>query len=582
MSPRLLIAFALLSGSVADAAPVRLTGDELAARGAVDLATALALIPELTVRADGRGGREVELRGARGAAIGVWLDGVRIAEPYDGGVDLAAIPITDVAAIEVDTAPTSALDGPGGAGGAIRVTTRDPVGAQLVIARLTADSAPGASVAGSARVPLGAGVGLRLSAAGQAGARDLDAGDGALGEQRRGATAAGQLAYRAGAHRLVVDGSLDDRHLVGPPIPGDAILLVDRETALRGAVRYEGGIGALRLEVRAWSQYFARRARFYAEPARVRELGAEDLKSLRSGAAASASRPFLGDLAWVGAITVDFAKAATSNLAGADAVERVTTLVPAAGLRYAHGAVRADVSAGVALPFGVGIDPWPELAANARLDAGPDLAVSASAAYTARAPTLREWFDGAVGNVALTPEQVTHVELRAALRRARFTVELAPYYRHLEDRIELRAVMRPLLVNLGKANEWGVDARATARAAAWLELGTAYSYVHAEAAPAGDEPLRGLPAHRWDGWLTARPAARLSVTGRVTSLGRARDGVDRIGRATVVELDAAAQLTPRTLLVLRGDDLLDARPEDPPGVPGPGRTLSLVVQSRWD
>ena len=44
---------------------VRLTGEQLAARGAVDLATALALLPEITVRDAGRGGQNIDIRGAR-------------------------------------------------------------------------------------------------------------------------------------------------------------------------------------------------------------------------------------------------------------------------------------------------------------------------------------------------------------------------------------------------------------------------------------------------------------------------------------------------------------------------------------
>ncbi|MBV8756496.1 MAG: hypothetical protein JO257_04445, partial [Deltaproteobacteria bacterium] len=43
---------------------VRLTGEELAAKGAVDLKTALALIPDVTVRESGRGGFQIDVRGA--------------------------------------------------------------------------------------------------------------------------------------------------------------------------------------------------------------------------------------------------------------------------------------------------------------------------------------------------------------------------------------------------------------------------------------------------------------------------------------------------------------------------------------
>src|SRR3569623_3723514 len=55
---------------------VRLTGEELAKRGAVDLKTALALIPDVTVRESGRGGFQIAVRGARKGEVAEWIDGV--------------------------------------------------------------------------------------------------------------------------------------------------------------------------------------------------------------------------------------------------------------------------------------------------------------------------------------------------------------------------------------------------------------------------------------------------------------------------------------------------------------------------
>src|SRR5688572_7195002 len=55
---------------------VRLTGEQLAARGATDLASALALLPDVTVRDAGRGGFTVDIRGARKGAVAVLIDGV--------------------------------------------------------------------------------------------------------------------------------------------------------------------------------------------------------------------------------------------------------------------------------------------------------------------------------------------------------------------------------------------------------------------------------------------------------------------------------------------------------------------------
>src|SRR5512146_1796599 len=95
---------------------VRLTGEQLAARGAVDLGTALALLPDVTVRDVGRGGFNVDIRGARKGAVSVLVDGVLVTDPYYGTFDVSTIPITDIVQIRVSTTPQSPIDGPGGPG----------------------------------------------------------------------------------------------------------------------------------------------------------------------------------------------------------------------------------------------------------------------------------------------------------------------------------------------------------------------------------------------------------------------------------------------------------------------------------
>ncbi len=133
---------------------VRLTGDQLAARGAVDLATALSLLPDVTVRQAGRGGYNIDIRGARKGEVAVLIDGVLVTDPYYGTFDLTSVPITDVVQIRVATTPQSPIDGPGGPGGVIEVSTRDAFGKQLVIARLELDTLPRLSRARSARASI--------------------------------------------------------------------------------------------------------------------------------------------------------------------------------------------------------------------------------------------------------------------------------------------------------------------------------------------------------------------------------------------------------------------------------------------
>src|SRR4051812_20357521 len=57
---------------------VRLTGEQLAARGATDLASALALLPDVTVREAGRGGFNIDIRGGRKGEVAILIDGVPI------------------------------------------------------------------------------------------------------------------------------------------------------------------------------------------------------------------------------------------------------------------------------------------------------------------------------------------------------------------------------------------------------------------------------------------------------------------------------------------------------------------------
>lgn len=578
------IALCLLGGVAHAATELRFTGDELAARGAVDLASAIALLPDVTVRDDGRGGQAIELRGARGGAVSLRIDGVLVDDPADGGIDLAAVPVADIAELRVATTPQSPLDGPGGAGGIIEVQTRDALGPQLVIGRVTADSQPSLGAAGVARVPLARRLGLRLIMAGQGGARDLPAaGNAEVDEERRAATGGARLEYRNGDRRFVLDGFLDERHHVAPPSddPAEAIRVIDRATTARGAIGYDDRFGALQLRATAWSQYLARRSRFYAGAARTSELRAEDQKTLHSGAEALATMPFLDDFRWTGTTRVDFEKVAVANLRGGTANGELTLFNVAGGLAYAHGPLRADLAASIVIPSEVGANPWPEALANVGLRADPRVELTATAAYKGRVPTLRERFDPVIGNRGLAPEDVLHFELRAIGRPADWLrVELAPYYRHIENVIELQGAMQPVYINFGKANQRGFDGQARA-AGHGFAGGLAYAYVHIDSAPATDEPLRRLPAHRWDGWLSAQPDPRVGALARLSYFGVAHDEGRHVDRYAIVEAELTGRLAPGYLAVLRADDLLDARPDISDGVPSAGRVISLLVQGTW-
>ena len=571
---------------------VRLTGAELAARGAVDLGTALALLPDVNVRDAGRGGFNIDIRGARKGAVSIRIDGVLVTDPYYGTFDVSTIPITDIVQIRVATTPQSPIDGPGGPGGVIEVHTRDAIGSTLVIGRVSADSLPSLGGSATARLGLTRHLALRLSGSGLGGARDLELpGDATVGEGRYAATGAGRLEYRDGDRRVAIDGFLDDRHYVSPPSDTvrSTILMIDRETTARASVKADDKIGALQLQGQAWTHYLERRSRIYADQSLSTETQIENLKALRSGATALATRPFLRDFRWAASATVDFEKAAVSDILNRTVRGKTTILETAGDLQYERRQLRIDLAGGVAVPFGVDASPWPEAKAVVKYRPIEDLEVTATGAYKGRVPSLRERFDMVNGNPALGPERIAHAELRAVERITDFLrLEVAPYYKHSTGTIAASRDPADMgqLINLGTVNFWGVDAQARVSPHRTIELGGGYEYVKARSIDGmgvvHDDPLDRLPHNRWEGWIQARPDARFSAIARVKYFGKAIDQTRRVAGYATLEAGATAQITRQYLAVVRVDDVTDEQPETRAGYHTAGRVISLLVQGTWE
>lgn len=573
---------------------VRLTGAELAARGATDLGTALALLPDVAVRDAGRGGFNIDIRGARKGAVAILIDGVLVTDPYYGTFDVSTIPITDIVQIRVATTPQSPIDGPGGPGGVIEVHTRDAIGSQLVIGRMIGDSLPSLGATATARFPLARHLALRLSASGLGGARDLELpGNASVGENRYAATGAGRLEYRDGDRRIAVDGFLDDRHYVSPPSDTvrSAILMIDRETSARASVKADDKIGSLQLQAQAWSHYLERRSRIYADPTLTvaSETQVENLKALRSGAMALVTRPFLRDFRWAASTTIDFEKAAVSDIRNLTVRGDTTIVEPAADLQYEHRTFRVDLAGGYAVPFGSNARPWPEGKAVVKLRPVESLELTATGAYKGRVPSLRERFDTLIGNPDLGPERIAHAELRAVEHITdRMRLEVAPYYKHTTGTI--RASTDPMdlgqLINLGVVNFWGVDTQARVTAHRVLELGGGYEYVTARSIdPMGashDDPIDRLPHHRWEGWVQAHPDPRFSALARIKYFGAAIDQTKHVSGYATLEGNVSAQITRRYFAVLNVEDLTDVQPETRAGYHTAGRVVSFILQGTWE
>jgi hypothetical protein len=569
---------------------VRLTGEQLAARGATDLGTALALLPDVTVRDAGRGGYNIDVRGGRKGEVSVLIDGVLVTDPYYGTFDVSSIPITDIVQIRVSTTPQSPIDGPGGPGAVIEVHTRDAIGAQVVVARTTADTLPSFGMTATARVPLAPHYALRLSASGVGGAHDLPLPAGAaINEDRHSATGSARLEYRNSTSRLVLDGFLDDRHYIAPPsdtVPS-AILMIDRETTERVSAKGDLQIDKLQLQGEAWVHHLARISRDFTDVTFETNTSTENLLAIREGGMVLATQPFSKEWRWAASATVDHESADVTTTTMTNQYHAVgddSIVEPAGDVQYEHQTVRVDASGGVAVPIGIGASPWPEgkLVGKWRPGFG-SLDLTMTIGRKGRVPSLRERFDPqAGGNPKLAPEQADHFEIRAIEQLGdRVRVEAAPFYRHTTGiiRMDLTTMM---LTNLGDVDFLGVDLVGRVRVHPIVEVGGAYDYINASSSTKGPNPLDRLPHNRAEGWVQVTPDPKISLLARVRYFGTFTDQGTTLPGYTLVEGTATAPLTRQYLAVLRIDDALDARPETRNGYHALGRVISLVVQGTWE
>lgn len=565
---------------------VRLTGEQLAARGATDLGDALALLPDVTVRDAGRGGFNIDVRGGRKGEVQILIDGVPITDPYVGTFDVSSIPITDIVQIRVSTVPQSPIDGPNGSGGVIEVLTRDAVGPQIVIARVTGDTLPSYGVSGTARAAISKHTAIRVSATGQGDQHDFGLTSGqSLGEDRRDAGGAARFEYREGDRRLVVDGFLDDRHYVQDPgeIP-TLFTVIDREASERISAKYDDKLGKTQLQAEAWLHGLQRRSRTFMDPALSQQTVREQLVATRSGGQLLVTRPFAKDWRWAASVVVEH-ETATDDATTTKTVEAfgdTTELETAGDLQYEHKQWRVDASAGVAFPFGTpNTDPWPEAKLDVKYKPMQELQLSGTLGRKGRVPSLNERYDPSQGNPMLGAEKTDHAEIRAVETRDWLRLELAPFYRFQTGTIMADPNMKGQYGAVADLTIYGVDALARAQVHRMVEVGGGYAHYRATNETSRDAIPR-LPRNKAEGWVNVRPDPRLALLARVTYFGDNYQGTTLNAHYTLVSATATLQATKQYLIVARCDDLLDEAPITRAGFRAPGRTISVVLQGSWE
>jgi outer membrane receptor protein involved in Fe transport len=570
---------------------LRLTGADLITRGAADLADALDMLPEINVRAQGRGGWQADIRGARKSAVKVLVDGMPVDDPFYGNFDLSSIPVTDIEQIRVSTSPSSPIDGPGGPGGVVEVHTRDAVGARMLRAQGRGAVLDGGDLSVTGRTHLGGRWAVRGSAAGSLGDRDFqvsmpDGRRAALSEQRRSATGALRFEYRRGDHRrLVADVAAQHRTFVPPPGDdgGADILVIEGETAVRGAAAGDLDSRGWRVQARGYGQHLARDSVYFADASLGERRRAEHLAGNRAGLALLVNRPHSAHLHLVASATVDTEGARVEDerhvVVGSG---RATVSEAAGGVQFERGRWRIDVAAGVAAPIGVGESAWPEAKAAVYYQPARPLTLSFVAARKGRLPSLRERYRTDIGNPDLDPELVSFGEVGVEVRPAAWLIaRVSTYVRDTDGMIRFDGA-RMALINIDDLLVRGFDTSVDGsipRSA--LQMGGSWSFQRATSPHFGGDPLDFLPAHRASAWLGAGLSRRGAARVRIRRQSEQLDRSFVLGARTELDLSAHTRFGERWRATVRVDNLTDERYELRHAVEAAGRVITIGVQGDW-
>lgn len=572
---------------------VRLTGEELAERGVTNLAQAMDLVTDTNVRPQGRGGYQVNIRGARKGAVLILIDGVPMSDVYNGNFDLTSVATTDIAEIRVSLTPASPLDGPGGNGGVIEVRTRAATGPAEARLESQASDAPSGHAAISARGGLPGDVYLRLSGGGNLSNRELaavmpDRTPGSVDENMRSMNGGLRLERKFGSTQTSLTLSAARRRFTVPPLELERALVTDveREDLFRGTAGFATRFDGWNLSANVFSLVLDRKERAFADATLTTKRSETELDARRFGANVQAD--FLaGDslrLTFAGHVTYESADSVLQTPAQRQAnAGSVGTAEPAAGVTWSIlDALTLDASAGLAIPIGADAAPWPE--AKLWLTYAPvdEVEVKLVGARKGRVPVLRERYEIGSGNVSIDPEMGTAAELAVRVDPlAWLSTSASAYWRLTEGLIRLDEATRSMLDNVGDVTISGFELRADAFKREWISFGAAYAFARATSDQLGEDPLDFFPGHRAETWISARYERDVGTWLRVKYNG------ERSDNGTVlydyVTVDGSLWWTfDKVRLSARADNLFDQRYQQRFNVPGYGRTLYLGIEGVLD
>jgi outer membrane cobalamin receptor len=578
------------------AGTIVMTARDLTQRNVQNLAQALDLVPELSVRQGGMGVR-LDLRGAKQRSILLLIDGIPIDEPYFGAFDLSAIPVTDIVEIRIQLAPASPLEGPGGDGGIVEVMTLHAVGGRRLQARVEGGSAPEVEAALTGRVPLNGErtTGLRLSAGGRYANPDYPVTDLSGNPQRffneqYQAYGAARLEHQGEKGRVALDGWYGHRAFAIPPsdTEGAAIQVVTGEDAARLVLGGDAVVRKLRLAVGAYGEVLARDTDLYDDYTLAHRSLHQALFTARSGAAFTLERPWQrGALSasLAARISVDGEWARIEQTGAATTWGLSFYGALAVGARIRWRILRAEASVGAMVPFDHVEGTWPEAKLAFGIEPNRYVGVFLVGARKGRLPTVRELYDPMQGNPNLDPEQTWHGELRLELRpHPLISSHTTAYVKQIDGFIRLDPFhdMNRKNINLDTIDVRGFEGAVDVAAGRIAGCGLAYLYQDAESPTLGFAAVPNMPRHRVDAYLAS------TWQRRIGALIRFRWISDRIVQGAtldpyhVIDVTVWGQLARQVRASLRINNLTNQHYQQLPSLRVPGATALLTVEGVWE
>ena len=587
-----------------------LDGAALRAEGVTHVADALRRVTGLTVVRTSSAGSQVALfvRGGESDYVRVLVDGVPVNDP-GGTLDLGRITMDDVERIEVVRGPASVLYGSEAVSGVIQIFTRRGGGAPV-------RAEVGGGSYGTRRASLGTdGVrgGWRWTAQG-----DHHFTDGVLpfNNAYRNDGLSTALGYGAGTRTEVrltgrfnssvyqyptdFAGQLEDRNSERV----DHRLLLGLEAAHRWSDRLETRVQLSSAEARPRTNdaadgpadtlgyYLA----YYSRGVVVRRLA--DLRTtlrLTGTEAVTVGAEFSRDTERSQELGVTAAGDEPASFRAA----RETRALYAQGLGERG---RFTYSVGGRLDENSAFGTFRTVRAGASWQLAPAARVRASAGSAFKAPSFFENFASGytIGNPALRPERAASAELGIeAVLRSGTALRATAFQQRFRDLIQYTGLpagpTSPNYYNIAAANAGGVELEATLPAVWGTRATLGYTWTDTRVTDAGFDTGEGAnfvtggrlirrPTHQGSLSLVRSVAATGSVALTATYVGTREDRDFAMWPAapvvlpavTTVDLGAELPLSTavgaRTRLLLRADNLLDARYQQIQGFASPGRT----------